>query len=110
MAGCRRAVEDLVGGIIFYLRLPGSAGPFLLLQVRVEVPDTIYQVAMRRGLRRFAESLYSVGVPTRACSRSLSQPHSKSSDGRSVPHLLRSTTARLGVRFALAREQVRRSA
>jgi hypothetical protein len=42
-AGCGRAVEDLVGGVIFYLCVTGAAGPLLLLHVRVKVPNTIYQ-------------------------------------------------------------------
>ena len=34
----RGAVENLIGGVVFDFDLSGAAGPFLLLQVRIEIP------------------------------------------------------------------------
>src|SRR5207249_4891433 len=72
------AVQNLVGSVIVDFRIAGAAWALLLLNMRIEVPNAIYQLRIRCGLRRLAESLYSVGEPSWECRRSLSQPHSKS--------------------------------
>ena len=43
-AGCGRAVYDLIRGVVLNRGVTGSAGPVLLLQMAVKVPDVIDQL------------------------------------------------------------------